>query len=163
MELYLLRHGKAFDIGAGGAQDDFSRALTEKGIEEMESEARAMRRLGVKPDLIVSSPLVRATETAQIVAKRLGLKKVLLKSELLSPGLDLSGLRTLVDQYDAAESIMLVGHEPDLSAVIGDLMGARGESVEMKKGGLALLSFARPVKRGAGILQWLIPPRILLA
>src|SRR5262245_29847923 len=161
MDLYFLRHGKAEDVGEGGASDDFSRALTAVGVTEMEAEAKALDRLGLKLDQIVTSPLVRAKQTAQIVAKRLGLKKELIESELLAPGCDMKHLRKLLSAYDTQQTIMLVGHEPDISAIVGELIGEA--SIEMKKAGVAAVSIGSSIKAGAGVLQWLIPPKILIA
>jgi phosphohistidine phosphatase len=160
MELYFLRHGKAADVGEQGACDDFSRALTDHGITEMEAEAKALDRLDVRPDLILTSPLVRAKQTAQIVAKRLGLKKDLVETDLLAPGCDLKQLRKLLGAYDSYHKIMLVGHEPDFSSMVGELIG--GGNIEMKKGGLATITIERPFRTGAGVLQWLVPPKILV-
>jgi phosphohistidine phosphatase len=160
MDLYFLRHGKAEDYGRNGAADDFFRALTEQGIAEMEAESRALERLGVEPDLILTSPLVRAKETAAIVAKQLGMKKQLIETELLAPGCDLKQLRKLIGSYDSIRAFMVVGHEPDFSTMVGELIG--NASVEMKKGGLAALKIDTSLRTGAGTLQWLLPPKILV-
>src|SRR5437867_3260976 len=101
MEIYFLRHGKAVEPGSPGAPDDFSRALTARGIEEMEAEAEALVQLGLLPDLILTSPLVRARQTAAIAAERLHLKKQLIESELLGPGFNLARLKQLTDQVSA--------------------------------------------------------------
>ena len=85
MELYFLRHGKAVELSDSGAPDDFHRALTAKGVEEMGAEAEAMRQLGIDPDIILTSPLVRARQTATIVAEGLSPKKGLVETELLAP------------------------------------------------------------------------------
>jgi phosphohistidine phosphatase len=161
MDLYFLRHGKAEDVGERGASDDFSRALTAVGVTEMEAEAKALQRLGLEPHLIVTSPLVRAKQTAQIVAKRLGLKKELVETEMLAPGCDVKHVRKLLSSYDTHQTIMLVGHEPDFSTIVGELIGAA--SIELKKGGVAAVSIERSIRAGAGVLQWLIPPKILVA
>jgi phosphohistidine phosphatase len=160
MELYFLRHGKAEDVGGRGAPDDFSRALTEKGIEEMQAEAKAFEQLGVRPNVILASPLIRAKQTAQIVAKRLGIKAELIECELLAPGCNLERLRSLTAPYGSCHSIMLVGHEPDLSTMVGEITG--GTSIELKKGGLALVTTERGIKAGCGVMQWLLPPKVLL-
>lgn len=162
MELYFLRHGKAVEPGTRGIADDFSRELTPKGTEEMEAEAKALERLGVKPGVILTSPLVRARQTAQIVAKRLGLKKELIETDLLSPGCDLERLRKLLGQHSTCKSVMLVGHEPDFSSMVGELIGGGASSVEFKKGGLAHVTVERSVQPGGGVLNWLVPPRILV-
>jgi phosphohistidine phosphatase len=160
MELYFLRHGKAEDIGQGSACDDFSRPLTAAGVVEMEAEAKAFETLGIELDLVVTSPLVRAKMTAQIVATRMGLKKELVETELLAPGCDLKRLRKLLGSYDSHEAVMLVGHEPDMSTIVGELVGRA--SIEMKKGGLAFVTIERSVRSGAGVLQWLVPPKVLV-
>src|SRR2546422_9320334 len=96
MELYFLRHGKAVEPGSsGGGGDDFSRPLTERGIDEMEAEAQAFELLGLKPDVILTSPLLRAKQTAEIVAKRLGFKKRPGVAAPVSPGCALARLRHL--------------------------------------------------------------------
>ena len=126
MELYFLRHGKATEPGGSGSSDDFSRPLTERGIEELETEAAAFELLGLEPDVILTSPLIRAKQTAEIIAKRLGFKKRLIVAEPLSCGCDLNRLRDLLTQHAGAEMIMLVGHEPDFSSMVGELIGGGG-------------------------------------
>jgi phosphohistidine phosphatase len=160
MELYFLRHGKAQELGDAGVTDDFGRALTEKGIAEMEAEAKAMDRIGIPLDVILTSPLVRAKETAAIVARRLGLKDQLFETELLTPGCSVSRLQKLIAEYPKAETVMLVGHEPDLSTIVGELIG--GARIEMKKGGFAAVICNRLLTRGCGTLKWLAPPKILI-
>jgi phosphohistidine phosphatase len=161
MELYFLRHGKAVEPGSSGAGDDFGRQLTEQGIDEMEAEAEAFERLGLKPDVILTSPLVRAKETAEIVAKRLGLKKRLIVAEPLSSGCDLERLRNLLSQHSSAEKVMLVGHEPDFSSMVGELIGGGASSVEIKKAAVAAVTINRSARPGSGTLRWLLPPRVL--
>lgn len=161
IDLYFLRHGKAVEPGSFGAGDDFSRQLTERGIDEIEAAAEAFERLGVKPDVILISPLVRAKQTAEIVAKRLGLKKRLVVAEPLSSGCDLDRLRNLLAQHSDANKVMLVGHEPDFSSMVGELIGGGGASVEIKKASLAAVKASRSVRPGSGTLRWLLPPRVL--
>ena len=162
MELYFLRHGKAVELSDSGAPDDFHRALTPKGVEEMSAEAEGLRQLGIRLDLILTSPLVRARQTAAIVAERLSPKKGLVETELLAPECDLNQLRGLLEQHKGCDSIMLVGHEPDFSTLVGELIGPQGARVEMKKGGLAVLHVRGSVRAGGGLLQWLAPPKLLL-
>ena len=161
MELYFLRHGKAQELGDAGVTDDFGRALTEKGIAEMEAEAKAMDRIGIRLELILTSPLVRAKETATIVARRLGLKDQLFETDLLAPGCSVSRLQKLLGEYPKAENVMLVGHEPDFSSIVGELIG--GAHLEVKKGGFAAIICNRPLVKGCGILKWLAPPKILIS
>jgi len=161
MELFFLRHGKAVEPGSSGAGDDFSRQLTERGIDEMEAEAEAIELLGLKLDVILTSPLLRAKHTAEIVAKRLGLKKRLIVAEPLTAGCDLDRLRHLLSQHSTAERVLLVGHEPDFSSMIGELIGGGAASVEIKKACLAALKVNRSVRPGSGTLRLLLPPRVL--
>jgi phosphohistidine phosphatase len=155
MELYFLRHGIAADVGPAGL-GDAGRPLTKAGITKMQAGGRGMRRLGLRLDALLSSPLARAHETAAIVARELGLELQL--AEKLAPGCDLAQLFALLGEYRAAEHIMLVGHEPDFSSLIGALTG--GSQVLLKKGGLARVDIER-LEQGAGTLTWLLPPRVL--
>jgi phosphohistidine phosphatase len=155
MELYFLRHGIAADVGPHGS-GDAGRPLTKEGIAKMQSAARGMRRLGLELDALLSSPLVRAHQTATIVARELGLELQL--ADELAPGCDLARLTGLLGEYRAAERVMLVGHEPDFSQMIGALTG--GSRVLMKKGGLGRVDVDR-LEEGAGTLIWLLPPRAL--
>ena len=155
MELYFLRHGVAADVGPAG-QGDAGRPLTKEGIAKMEAGARGMHRLGLRLDALLSSPLVRARETAAIVGRELGLELQL--DEKLAPGCDMAQLFALLGEHRVAERVMLVGHEPDFSTLIGALTG--GSQVLMKKGGLGRVDIER-LEQGAGTLIWLLPPRIL--
>src|SRR5690349_2561607 len=120
MELYFLRHAIAADAGPDG-MGDAARPLTKEGIAKMQAGARGMRRLGVKPDALLSSPLARARETAAIVARELELEMHL--ADELAPGCDAAQLFALLGEHRAAERVMLVGHEPDFSSLIGALAG----------------------------------------
>jgi phosphohistidine phosphatase len=155
MELYFLRHGIAADEGPGDS-GDAGRPLTEQGIEKMKEAARGLRRLGVRPDVLLSSPLVRARQTAEIVRKAFGIESRLV--EALSPGCDLVRLCDLLGEYRSAERVMVVGHEPDFSTLIGELTG--GSRVQLKKGGLARVDLDT-IDEGAGSLIWLLPPLAL--
>ena len=155
MELYFLRHGIAADVGPAGL-GDAGRPLTKEGIAKMQAGARGIRRLGLRLDALLSSPLVRAHETAEIVARELGPELQL--AEKLAPGCDLTQLFALLGEYRAAERVMLVGHEPDFSRLVGALTG--GSQVMMKTGGLARVDIER-LEQGAGTLTGLLPPRVL--
>jgi phosphohistidine phosphatase len=155
MELYFLRHGVAADVGPEGS-GDAGRPLTAEGIKKMKEEARGLRRLDVRPDVLLSSPLVRARQTAEIVRHALGLDSRLV--DALAPGCDVAQLRDLLGEYRSAERIMVVGHEPDFSDLIGALTG--GSRIMLKKGGLARVDL-ETVSDGAGTLVWLLPPLAL--
>jgi phosphohistidine phosphatase len=155
MELYFLRHGIAADAGPDGS-GDAGRPLTKEGSAKIKAEARGLLKLGVQPDALLSSPLVRARETAAIVAHELGLELML--ADELAPGCDLARLFGLLGEHRAAERVMVVGHEPDFSDMIGALTG--GSRVQLKKGGLGRVDLEM-LEEGAGTLIWLLPPRAL--
>jgi phosphohistidine phosphatase len=155
MELYFLRHGIAADEGPADS-GDAGRPLTEQGIKKMKEAARGLRRLGVRPDALLSSPLVRARQTAEIVRKAFGIESRLV--DALAPGCDMARLCNLLGEYRSAERVMLVGHEPDFSSLIGELTG--GSRVQLKKGGLARVDL-ETIDHGAGTLVWLLPPLAL--
>lgn len=155
MELYFLRHGVAADQGPPGT-GDAGRPLTPEGIEKMTMAARGLRRLELRLDTLLTSPLVRARATAAIVGQALGQEPQIVAE--LSPGCNTPRLRTLLAARANAQRVMIVGHEPDFSTMIGDLTGAH---VRMKKGGLALVELPAPTSDG--ILIWLMTSRVLRA
>jgi len=149
MKLCFLRHGEA-DWPNWNKPDD-ERPLTERGRKEMKRVAKFLQRL-FSADAILTSPLPRASQTAEIAAERLGIE---LKTEpALAHGFNVERLRRLIGKNDA-DCIMVVGHEPEFSEVIKELTG--GE-VKLSKAGVALLE----VNRGctSGKLLWLFPPKI---
>ncbi len=150
MKLYFLRHGQA-DWPEWKKSDD-ERPLTERGKKEMREVARFLERMKVRPDLIVTSPLPRAAQTAEIAAEYL--KAKLRRDELIAPGFGISELRTVVKRH-RAKSLMLVGHEPDFTAVISKLTGA---TLKLSKAGVALLDVNPSCKKGR--LLWLFPPKL---
>lgn len=155
--IYFLRHGKALSRGEW-KDDDGLRPLTPEGEEELREEARALRGLGLAPDVIVTSPLVRARQTAAIVAKALGLQDRVVEDERLTPGFDLRALSRIAADHPEAAQLLVVGHEPDFSATVAALIG--GGSVVMKKGGLARVDVTEgQLKRGE--LVWLLTPPLL--
>lgn len=157
MKLYFLRHGSAadFDVWDG---TDFDRPLTRDGRERMEREAKAMAALAFPLDLIVSSPLVRAKQTAAIVAAALGLSGRLIVDERLALDFGPAPLASLLADHRSARALMLVGHEPGMSRTIGHLTG--GTRIEVKKGSLAYVELADPSVL-QGRLMWLLPPKVL--
>src|SRR6266581_875472 len=149
MELYFLRHGEA-DWPDWDKPDD-ERPLTKHGKKEMREVAKYLDRLKVRLNLIVTSPLSRAAQTAEIAADYL--KAKLRKDELLAPGFGMSELRTVLKRH-RAKVLMLVGHEPDFTNVISGLTGA---SLKLSKAGVALLEVDPESEEGK--LLWLFPPK----
>jgi phosphohistidine phosphatase len=158
MKLYFLRHGKAVDRAAWADKHDDLRPLTDEGVEIMKHEAKAIRRMKLKLDNILTSPLVRASDTAKIVAHALAMDIEL--NELLRPDFDRSALDHLIATYSDDTRIMIVGHEPSFSRVIAESIG--GGTVVLRKGGLARVDTTarRPIK---GELVWLLTPDMLTA
>lgn len=158
MTLYFLRHGHADHPSWSGP--DASRPLTREGIETMRMEARTMTRLGILVGAVVSSPLVRARETAEIAARALRAGDSVIIDDRLAPGFGPADLPGIVASYGAKGALLLVGHEPDMSDTIGELIG--GGRVVMKKGGLARID--RADHDGADWeLVWLLAPRTLVS
>lgn len=155
MRLYFLRHGLAGDREDWHG-DDASRPLTTEGVKKMEREAKTIAKLDLQLDAIVTSPLVRAAQTARIVADELDLRDVLIEDQNLGLDFDLARLRNVIEKHRAAEALMLVGHEPSMSRTLGQITGAR---VELKKGALACMEVDPHSLRGE--LLTLIPPKIL--
>ena len=150
MQLYFLRHGEA--DWPGWTKSDDERPLTDFGKKEVRQVARFLRRLKVEPRLVVTSPLPRASQTAQIAAEQL--KTKLRQDQALEPGFGISELRTVLNRH-GSRVLMLVGHEPDFSSVISALTGA---SLKLSKAGVALLDFDPETEKGR--LLWLFPPKI---
>lgn len=152
MKLFFLRHGQA-NWEQWDRPDD-ERPLTKKGRKEVESIAGALKELKVRPHEILTSPLPRAAETAQIVSTRLNLEPE--TTPLLAPGFGLHSLRQLLTDHPEHD-LMLVGHEPDFSLAIEQLTGG---TVRMAKAGLARVDLENATDL-RGELVWLLPPKVL--
>lgn len=148
MRLYFLRHGAADWPDWTGPDDD--RPLTEAGREELAEVAKFLLNLKAAPDVILTSPLPRAAQTAEIAAAQLGAP--IHEESLLAPGFGAEDLKRLHEKYPR-KNLMLVGHEPDFSSAIASLTGGR---VKLSKAGVALVK----VDSGKGELRWLFPPKI---
>jgi phosphohistidine phosphatase len=157
MKLYFLRHGEAGDP-AQWQGDDADRPLTDEGLRRMELEARTMKRLDLGIDKIITSPLARAQQTAEIVAIALKRKDHLVSDERLGPQFGPERLAEILRENQGVRDLMLVGHEPSMSTTLGRLIGGR---VALKKGGLARAEVPDPAQL-SGALEWLLAPRVLL-
>ena len=161
MNLYILRHGIAVDPGSPGYAKDADRPLTPEGERKLGQITKAMEALELTFDLILSSPYLRARQTAEIVAEALKARKRLDFSETLTPGGSTKKLVELLDRLEPPpESVLLVGHEPYLSGLISLLVaGHEGFAVVLKKGGLCKLS-TESLKHGrCAALEWLLTPK----
>jgi phosphohistidine phosphatase len=164
-KLLVIRHGLAGDaeeFAATGRSDD-ERPLTPKGIREMERVAAGLRTIVDRIDVLVSSPLVRARQTAEIVADAYAMK--LGKDvEVLRPTSSLDAFVAWARTVSSEEVVGIVGHDPHLSRLVTWLVsGIDAERVALKKGGACLLKFDDPVAPGSATLRWLMTPTQLIA
>jgi len=149
--LYFLRHGKA---GSPRAKDDDARQLTDTGVAALRSAAPLWRRLNLRPDVVLSSPLARALQTADLFCEAVGGEPT--ADDRLRPGATWGELARAMAAHPDSRRVMFVGHEPDLSSAVAELSGAA--SVRMRKGGLACLEFYGTPEPGGGELAWLLDP-----
>ena len=155
MNIFIVRHGIAEDNAKGG---DRARELTEEGRKKMKEAATGFARIEPEIDHIFSSPLVRAVQTAEIVAKALEHGDPVEIMEELSPGYSPEQVLSRLSTLKKAESIVLAGHEPNCSELAAHLLGRA--HLEFKKGAICLIE-ADPVSAGKGILIWHLSPQTL--
>ena len=161
MNLYILRHGIAVEPGTPGYEKDADRPLTSEGERKLRQISKAMEALELSFDLILSSPYLRARQTAEIVAEALKARKRLELSDHLTPGGSTKKLVELLNRLQPPpDNVLLVGHEPYLSGLISLLVtGSVTSAVIMKKGGLCKLS-TESLKHGrCAALEWLLTPK----
>jgi phosphohistidine phosphatase len=160
MNIYILRHGIAVEHGAPGYKNDALRPLTPKGERKVWIVAEAMEKMKIVPDRILSSPLVRAKQTAEIAAEALGLAKHLRFTDTLITGAPFEKLIRFVNAlHPSPKHLMLVGHEPHLSQLISLLVaGDSGMAIRMKKAGLAKLTVEKLRAERCATLEWLLTP-----
>lgn len=160
MKIILIRHAAAIDRGIGTSEAN--RYLTPKGRESFRETARTVIRKGVKPDLILTSPLLRAVQTADILAESLAYSGPLAAVDELEPGFDLPRLQQLLDQYPQVGELVIVGHEPDLSSIVADLLGLK-DGFNFKKGAALRLNVEPTDLRGSALFKWLALGKKLIA
>jgi phosphohistidine phosphatase len=161
MEIYILRHGIAVDRGTPGYKKDSDRPLTDEGEEKMHQIAKAMLAMQLKFDLILSSPYLRAQQTAKIVAGELD-EDVTSSDFLVPEGNPLELIREINDEKP--QRILMVGHEPDLSQLISILVtGGSNAAIELKKGGLCKLTAEKLSFGKCATLNWVLTPKQLRA
>ena len=161
MDLFVLRHGKAEQ--SSGRIDDKNRALTAEGKDEMRKIGKWMQQKKFRFGVIATSPLTRAYETAEIVARWLCQKERLVVWEELGPGGDLDALSYRSSLYGEDAAIIMIGHEPMLSTLISRIISGHDTvSLILAKGGLAKIRNFSFDKRPSGDLQWLLTPGQML-
>lgn len=160
MKVLLIRHGKAEGrpLLSFSAKKDAARVLTETGRREMRKAAKGLRKLSPDIDVLATSPLTRAHETAEIVGKVFGVRE-LVEQPLLSPAADGPALLDWLQEQSADATVALIGHEPDLGRFVGLLVSGKDASfVTLKKGASCLVEFDGAPAAGRGTLVWLIQP-----
>jgi phosphohistidine phosphatase len=161
VNIFILRHGIAVEPGTPGIKTDAERPLIPKGEQRLRAAAAAMQKMDLSFDAIISSPYLRAKQTAEIVAKILKLeKKLAISSDLIPGGNPQALIRLLNELKPAPENVLLVGHEPYLSRLIALLSsGSPAATIDMKKGGLCKLE-AEDLEYGhCATLAWLLTPK----
>jgi phosphohistidine phosphatase len=161
MNLYILRHGLAVEPEASEYSKDSERPLTPKGERKLWKIAQALEEQKIAFDWILSSPYVRARQTAEIVAEALNIHKKLEISETLTPAGSTKKLIEMINRREPPpEDVLLVGHEPYLSQLISLLIAGNNEiRVTMKKGGLCKLSTESLEHGRCASLEWLLAPK----
>jgi phosphohistidine phosphatase len=153
--LYFLRHGKAGEYRTDDPNDD-ERELTDAGVAELRAAAPLWRRLNLRPDLVISSPLPRALQTANLFVEGVRLARRPLADARLRPGAEWADMARAMTVDREARRVMFVGHEPDLSTAAELLTGAR--AIRLRAGGVACVEFPGIPEPGAGELAWLLDP-----
>jgi phosphohistidine phosphatase len=159
-ELYLIRHGLAAERGEN-YPDDTKRPLTSRGIQKLRREAKALNALDVSFDVILTSPLVRARQTAEALASGLRVPPPVINAPSLVPGGTHNAIvDELAKQSHRRKKIALVGHEPGIGELAARLLGLR-KPVEFKKGAICRIDVTALPPTGPGQLRWLLTPRML--
>lgn len=158
MIVYFLRHASAGDPFVSPKKDE-KRALDKEGIEQCGYVGRALAALEAQVDVIVSSPLKRATQTASLVGNEMGYEGKLQIENALRPEATLADFRKLLEKYARLEAIMVVGHNPNLSQFVGAIISdsACEASIDLKKGAVARVE----MRRTSGTLHWCLTPKVL--
>lgn len=162
IELYLVRHAVAAERGPK-YPDDRLRPLTPAGSRQFGKSVPGLTALDVCIDVVLTSPLVRARETAMLLAAGLKPQPAIVEVEALAPGGRLQAVVEAIKSHSKRQKkIALVGHEPDLGELAARLLGARG-NVEFKKGGICFIQMDGATPGGPGTLRWMLTPKALRA
>ena len=163
MKIYLMRHGVAREPGDADLEVDSQRQLTAKGRDTIASIAHALKKLGARPDLILSSPYVRAEQTAAILAKEFDFQKHQILSELLVPEGKAEEIIGAIVENFMADELFIVGHEPCLGLLASLLTASDFDlAINIRKGGVCCLLADDLRLEPHAALEWLLTPKILL-
>jgi phosphohistidine phosphatase len=158
MELYLLRHGIAEDRAASGRDAD--RRLTEEGRDKLRRILERAHAAGAQPSLILSSPLRRALETAEIAAHALGYHGKIVRTPALTPESSPQQVWEAVREHHDETAVLLAGHEPLFSSTVAYLLGSTQEMIHFRKGALVRIDADASAAAPRGILEWMITAKL---
>ena len=158
-ELYLIRHGVAAERGEN-YPDDTKRPLTNEGVQKLRKEARALIELDITFDVILTSPLVRTRQTAEVIASVFRNAPPIVNMPSLAPGGAHNAIIEELSKQHRRHQIAIVGHEPGIGELAGRLIGLR-RPLEFKKGSMCRIDVAALPPAGPGHLRWFLTPRIL--
>ena len=158
MELYLLRHGIAEDRSQSGRDAD--RRLTEEGRDKLRRILERAHSAGVRPSLILSSPLRRALETAEIAAHALGYDGKIVRTPALAPDSSPQQVWEAIREHQGEAAVVLAGHEPLFSATVAYLLGSTQEMVHFRKGAIVRIDADAFKATPRGILEWMLTAKL---
>jgi phosphohistidine phosphatase len=158
-ELYLIRHGVAEERGDAWP-DDTRRPLSEDGMSGLRKAARGLIRIGVEFDVILTSPLVRTRQTAEIIAAAFNTRPPIVAIDSLTPDGSTQGVMNDLEKHARRGRIALVGHEPGIGELAARLFGSR-RPLEFKKGAVCRIDVDSIPPAGPGRLRWFLTPKIL--
>jgi phosphohistidine phosphatase len=160
-ELYFVRHGLAEERGDTWP-DDTKRPLTEEGMARLRKAVRGLSRIGVAIDVVLTSPLVRARQTAEIVAGGLDPRPSIVNVDSLAPAGSYAAVLADLEKHSRKSRLALVGHEPMMGELAARLVGSR-HPIEFKKGGVCRIDVENLPPAGPADLRWMLTPKILRA
>jgi phosphohistidine phosphatase len=160
-ELYFVRHGLAEERGDAWP-DDTKRPLTEEGMSRLRKAVRGLSRIGVAIDVVLTSPLVRARQTADIVAGGLDPRPSIVNVDSLAPAGSYAAVLADLEKHSRKCRLALVGHEPMMGELAARLVGSR-HPIEFKKGGVCRIDVENLPPAGPADLRWMLTPKILRA
>ena len=160
-ELYFVRHGLAEERGDAWP-DDTKRPLTEEGMSRLRKAVRGLSRIGVAIDVVLTSPLVRARQTAEIVAGGLDPRPSIVNVDSLAPAGSYAAVLADLEKHSRKSRLALVGHEPMMGELAARLVGSR-HPIEFKKGGVCRIDVENLPPAGPADLRWMLTPKILRA
>lgn len=160
MDIYFLRHASAGDSSLNPAKDD-ERALDKLGIEQSHNVGCALAAMKVGFNAILCSPLLRAQQTAKIVAEEIGYKDKIITEPALVPGGNYQQFQTILSRYSGKDAILVVGHNPSMTEFLNKLLigDDAPDAIEVKKAAIAKVE----MDGSAAMLKWCLPPKVLRA